>query len=641
MALGCYFVTSVNPQLKEYPSIFGSEQEAILAYKTQKIALRQPVKARINGKLIQTSAGRIFFNQSLPKELRFINEELKQKDIRTLVTRAFQACSREAVVKLIDELKELGFWGATISGLSVGVWDCVLIKEKGETIAEANKKVGEIESNFNRGLITDQERKRLVQEVWMETTEILADQTWERFDPENSVRLIINSGGTRASRDQIKQLSAMRGLVLDPLGNIVEMPTKSNFREGLSVFEYVTSARGSRKGLTDTAIKTSDAGYLTRRLVDVAHDVVIREEDCGTKEGIEVARDNRADYFLARIRGRILSEKVLGKKGKVLAKKGKMIDEQKLALFEAHKVEKVKIRSPLACEAKYGLCSHCYGWDLSNHQPVELGTPVGVVAAQSIGEPGTQLTLRTKHFGGIVVSDVTQGLPRVEELFEIRMPKVLSPLSEIAGKAEIIEDDEGTRVRVKSIGVKPAEEREYFIPPLSTLRVKDKELIGIGAQLSSGALDVREVLEVRGLRAAQMYLVNEVQAVYESQGIPINDRHFEIIVRKMSDKVRIETTGDTDFLPGKLVSRVKFEEENEKILAQGGEPASARIVTLGITRSALFTDSWLSAASFEETTNILTDAASLGKEDRLLGLKENVIIGRLIPVTPVRAKIEE
>lgn len=641
MALGVYFVTSINALLSEYPSIFTSEDEVILAFQTKKLALRQLIKVRVDDQIVKTSAGRVLLNQILPPELRFFNEELRQKDIRRLITRVFQLCPREVLVKLIDDLKELGFWGATVSGLSVGVWDCILIDEKKQIISEASQKVAGIEGNFNRGLITDQERKRLVQDIWMETTETLADLTWERFDPENSVRLIINSGGTRASRDQVKQLSAMRGLVLDPVGNIVELPTRSNFREGLSVFEYVTSARGSRKGLTDTAIKTSDAGYLTRRLVDVAHDVIVREEDCKTKEGIIISREVREASFDQRVLGRTLLKDVVDKDDKVLIKKGQEITEEDIELLEKYKIQEIEIRSPLTCEAKHGICGVCYGCDLSDRKKVELGTPVGVIAAQSIGEPGTQLTLRTKHFGGIVVSDVTQGLPRVEELFEIRIPKVLSPLSEIAGKVEIIEAEGETKVRVKTVGIKPAEEREYFIPPLSTLRVKDGQLIDLGTQLSSGALDVREVLLVKGLREAQMYLIDEVQAVYESQGIPINDRHFEIIVREMSDKVSIETTGDTDFLPGEMVSQIRFEEENERILAQGGEPATARIVILGITRSSLYTDSWLSAASFEETTNVLTEAASLGREDKLLGLKENVIIGRLIPVTPQRAKIEE
>ncbi|NIT04204.1 DNA-directed RNA polymerase subunit beta', partial [Candidatus Saccharibacteria bacterium] len=355
----------------------------------------------------------------------------------------------------------------------------------------------------------------------------------------------------------MKQLSAMQGLVVDPLGKIVELPVKSNFREGLSVFEYITSARGGRKGLTDTALKTADAGYLTRRLIDVAHDVIIREEDCGTKGSIKISRSGkRGDKFLGRVLGRILADKVVSAETKkVLLKKGEVITESNLSLLEKHKVNKVRVRSPLICESKHGVCVQCYGWDFSTKMMVEIGTPVGVVGAQSIGEPGTQLTLRTHHFGGIAVSDVTQGLPRVEELFEARKPKVLSPLAEIAGKVSVDEAEEGYRIRIKSVGVKPVEEREYLVPAVSQVKVSDGDLVDAGTQLATGSLDVREVLEIKGLKTAQEYLIEELQAVYESQGIHIQDKHFEVIIRKMSDKVRIETSGDTSLLPGQFVSR--------------------------------------------------------------------------------------
>ena len=643
MALGCYFITSIDSRLKIYPTIFTDEQEAILVYQKRKVQLRQRIKVRLDEKITETTVGRLLFNEILPLSLRFINADVRQKTIKALITRALQVCDQEETVKLIDDLKYLGFWGATISGISVGVWDCQLIPGKEKITAVANEKVAQVEKNFIRGLITEQERKRLTQDIWMETTEEIADLTWENFSPQNSVRLIINSGGTRASRDQVKQLAAMRGLVVDPLGKIVELPTKSNFREGLSIFEYVTSTRGSRKGLTDSAIKTADAGYLTRRLVDVAHDMIVRAEDCQTKEGLEISRSSRrSKVFLSRILGRILAKEVVDPKTKkILLKKNELITEENIGLLEKKKIEKVIVRSPLTCELRHGICANCFGWDFSTKKQVEIGTPVGVIAAQSIGEPGTQLTMRVKHFGGIVVSDVTQGLPRVEELFEARIPKALSPLAEISGKVKVVETEEGYKIRIRTVGIKPAEEREYLVPAVSTLRVKDNQLIETGAQLASGALDIKEILEIRGLRAAQEYLVEEIQQVYESQGIPINDKHFEVIVRKMSDKVKIETTGDTALLPGELVDKVRFEQENARVLAEGGEPASAQIVILGITRASLYTESWLSAASFQETTNILMNAASAGKEDKLLGLKENVIIGRLIPVTPERARIEE
>ncbi len=643
MALGCYFITSIDTQSNPFKTIFTNRQEAILAFQERKTQLRQPIKVRIEGKIIETTVGRLLFNEILPEEIAFVNDAVKESTVKALVTRAIQVCLKEKVIKLIDNLKDLGFLGATLSGLSVGVWDCEIYPEKDRVIKAANQRAAEVEKNFIQGLITEQEKRRLTQEIWMETTEELAQLTWERFAPENSIFLIVGAGVRRASKDQVKQLSAMQGLVVDPLGKIVELPTKSNFREGLSVFEYVTSARGSRKGLTDTAIKTSDAGYLTRRLVDVAHDVVIRLEDCKTEEGIKIWRQGkRGEKFLIRVLGRVLARKVIDPKTKkVILKKGEIITEGNLGLLEKHQIQEVWVRSPLTCQAHYGSCATCYGWDFSDKKMVEVGTPVGVVAAQSIGEPGTQLTLRTKHFGGIVVSDVTKGLPRVEELVEVRTPKILSPLAEIAGKVDIAETDEGYKVRIKSVGIKPAEEKEYLIPAVSKLKVKDGELVDAGSQLAFGALDIREILEIRGLRTAQEYLIEEIQEVYESQGISINDKHFEIIVRKMSDKVKIETSGDTGFLPGELIDKTRFEQTNTKILAEGGEPASAQVVILGITRASLYTESWLSAASFEETTNVLTEAAIEGREDKLFGLKENVIIGRLIPVTPERARIEK
>ncbi len=420
----------------------------------------------------------------------------------------------------------------------------------------------------------------------------------------------------------------------------MELPTKSNFREGLSIFEYVTSTRGSRKGLTDSALKTADAGYLTRRLVDVSHDAIIRLEDCKTIEGIEISKqDKRQASFAARVLGRILAESVVKGKKTIFAA-GIEITPEVIKLLDQEGLDIIVVRSPLTCKAKYGLCGQCYGKDFSTRTMVEIGVPVGIVAAQSIGEPGTQLTMRVKHAGGIVGLDVTQGLPRVEELFEARTPKILSPLSEIAGKVEIVDKEDGRVIRVKTIGIKPVEEREYQVPVTSELLIKEGDLVSVGQQLVSGFLDVKEVLQVRGLRGSQRYLIDEVQRVYESQGIPINDKHFEVIVRKMSDKVRIETSGDTILLPGELVDKLVFEDENARVLAEGGEPATATVIILGITRAALYTESWLSAASFQETTNILTEAAISGKEDKLMGLKENVIIGKLIPVSEDRARLE-
>jgi len=642
MALGCYFVTSIDPNKEEYKSIFASSAEAILAYQSGKLDLRQKIKVRINGKIIDTTVGRLLFNEILPPGSPFINEEITQQTIKGLVTKAMQIWDQEKIVELLDNLKDLGFWGVTIAGLSVGVWDCQIYEHKEKVVEEANQKVAEHEKSFTQGLITEQEKRRLIREVWIEATERLAELTWQQFKPGNSIYLMVGAKLRRVSKDQVKQLSAMQGLVTDPLGRIVELPIKSNFREGLSVFEYLTSARGARKGLTDTALRTADAGYLTRRLVDASHDVIIRSEDCQTKKGIKITRTGkRGERFLYRVLGRVLAEDVVDPKTKkVLLKRNELITNENISLLEIHKVQEVVVRSPLTCENRWGICAHCYGWDLSSRKIVEVGTPVGILAAQSIGEPGTQLTLRTKQTGGIIGLDVTQGLPRVEELFEIRSPKTLSPLSEIAGKVSITQTEDGFKISIRSTDKKDYQERDYFVPATSKLLVEDGQLVGAGTQLASGSLDVKEILEIKGLQAAQEYLLEEIQAVYESQGIPINDKHFEVIIRKMSDKVRIENSGDTIFLPGEIVSKKRFEEENKRVEKEKGKPATAKIIILGLSRTALYTDSWLSAASFEETTNVLTDVSLENKEDKLLGLKENVIIGRLIPVTPERVKIE-
>jgi DNA-directed RNA polymerase beta' subunit len=628
MALGVYYYTSDDSRLPDHNTVFAEFEEAIFAYQVGKLELRQKMSVRHNGAIIETTAGRILFNQILPEGFDYINQNVTSSMIKDIVSRAFANSEHDRMVQLIDDIKTLGFVGGTISGLSFAVADAVLLPEKDALIAAADDKISEIEAAFGQGLITAEERRRNSQEVWIEATEDIADKTWELIDPNSSIRIVIDAKVGRTSREQIKQIAGMRGLVVDPLGKIVELPIKSNFREGLSIFEYVTSSRGSRKGLTDTALKTADAGYLTRRLVDVAHDVLVREEDCGTTEGLTVKRVTRPNTFVNRLVGRYAA-----------GPDGEFIDEARAKEIADSDVEECIVRTPLTCETRYGVCQKCYGWDLSNKQIVQIGVPVGVVAAQSIGEPGTQLTLRTKHSGGVVGVDVTQGLPRVEELFESRMPKALAPLAEISGKVKISESEDGISIIVKSVDTKPIEEREYIVPTNSKLEVADGQLIEAGTQLTGGFLDVKELLVVKGLRAAQEYLVNQLQAVYESQGIPINDRHFETIIRKMSDEVRIITAGDTSFLPDELVERSHFEEENEKVLAQGGEPATARQVVLGITRRALYTESWLSAASFEQTTDILSDAALLGKKDRLLGLKENVIIGRLIPVDPIRASV--
>lgn len=637
MALGAFYLTSIDERLrKENVMAFSGELEAGFAFMLKKITLREPILVKINGKVLETSMGRLIFNEKLPKDMRFINSEIKASSIKDIITEAMLRYSEDEVAALIDSIKEVGFYAATISGISVSVFDLKMLKNRDDLIREAEKAINQISDDYQTGLITLGERKRLTNNVWLDLTDKMANLTWDMFHKSDIVRIIADSGGARAGKDQIKQLAAMRGLIYDPLGRIVELPIKSNFRQGLSIFEYVNSARGSRKGLTDSALKTADAGYLTRRLVDVAHDVIIREEDCGISEGIQVdiQRNKDTAYMTNMLLGRIVIKDVVSKKNKkVIVKKGEEINYARLAeILKDESIPEIYIRTPLLCKLKYGICSNCYGWDLSLYKKANIGTPVGVIAAQSIGEPGTQLTMRVKHFGGVVMSDVTQGLPRVEELFEVRKPKNLAPISDIPGKVQISKIEDGFIIRIRNTKVKPIEEKEYFVPQTATIIVNEGDTVTPGTQLCEGYLDPKDILKVSGIKNAQFYIISEVQKVYESQGISINYKHFEVIVRKMSDKVIIETAGDTSFLPGDLVSRLRFEEENANIISEGGEPSTAREIILGVTKASLITDSWLSASSFQETTQVLTDAALEGREDKLVGLKENVIVGRLIPV---------
>jgi len=633
MALGVYYLTVLDDRIPAYETVFSSEEEAFLAYANKLIALRQSIKVRIGGHIEDITIGRLMFNRALPENFMFINAAVPSSTIKEIFTRAFKELPNEKVVEMIDAIKSLGFLGGTLSGFSFGVFDALMYADKDKVLAKAEKRVAEIEDNFGMGLITTEEKKRLSQEVWIETTEEVADRTWELLDKYNPIRVVVDAKVGRTSKAQVKQLAAIRGLVVDPLGKIVELPIKSNFREGLSVFEYVTSSRGSRKGLTDTALKTADAGYLTRRLVDVAHDFLTREEDCGTKEGLVIKRHPRPQVFGYRILGRVLAKDVVipGSK-KPLAVAGDMVDEELSVAIDKSKLDEVTIFSPLTCEAKIGVCGKCYGWDLSTHKPVTMGTPVGVIAAQSIGEPGTQLTLQTKHAAGVVGVDVTKGLPRVEELFEARTPKSLSPISEIDGKVKVVDGEDGWVVTVTEKASKLKEEKKYVIPKTIKLAVATGDEVMVGTPLAEGSLDLKNILTVLGLRSAQEYLVSEIQAVYESQGIPISDKHFEVIVRKMSDILKISSSGDTSFLPGEIVNRVRFMEENKRVLASGGEPSVAKQIILGITRRSINTESWLSAASFEQTTDVLTEVSLEAKEDHLIGLKENVIIGKKIPV---------
>lgn len=650
MVVGCYYLTSVCEQdlgkdpedIKEDIKWFAGMEEAVMAWQRKDIELRQYIGVLINGKQTVTTVGRVIFNQKIPEGLDFVNDPVDSPLIKKLVSTAYDNWEKTKVVDLIDAMKNLGFYGGTYSGVSPSIFDAKLLPKKQKLIDKSSQEASEIEDYYHEGLITEDEKDEKMQDLWIETTEKIADLTWQRFSPDDPIKIISDAGIGRVSRDQIKQVSGMRGLVVDPLGRIVPLPTKSNFREGLSVFEYVTGARGSRKGLTDTALKTADAGYLTRRLVDVAHSSLIREEDCGTTRKLIIERKtNREKAFEKRILGRYLAETVK-KPGtrKILAKAGEVINEELIDLINKHEVNEVAVRSPLYCRTKYGVCSKCYGWDMATRKEVEVGTAVGVIAAQSIGEPGTQLTMRTKHAGGVVGQDVTQGLPRVEELLEVRTPKIKAPLAEITGKVKIKETEEGYQLSIKGKEGKRKRSVSYNVPLTTELLIKDGQKVEKGTKLSTGPMDVEEVLEVRGIRKAQLYLLDQVQNVYESQGIAIHDKHFETLIREMSSRVKIVDPGDTDFLIGEYVEKPIYSETNDEVKEEGGDPARGKRVVLGLIKAALNTYSWLSAASFQHTSNVLTKSAVLGRVDDLVGLKENVIIGRLIPTIPERAKLE-
>jgi len=644
MAVGVYYLTSVDETIAPYKYPFGSISEAITAYQNKVIAVRQTIDIRLNPEVMEmtnTTIGRIIFNQLLPKEWDFQNKSFTGKEISALFTRAIKTCPTKRVVKLIDAVKNIGFEYATISSFSFAISDNEVYPEKASVIAAGNKKAEEIEENYKLGLITDSERSKLTINMWRETASDLAEKTWATFSKTNPIRLVIDSASGRVTKNSIEQLSAMRGLIADPLGNLIELPIKGNFREGLSIFEYVTSIRGSRKGLTDTALRTADAGYLTRRLVDVSHDAIVRAEDCGTSESITITSEERPKIFAQRIVYRFTSKKVVSPETKkVLVDTGELITEEIAAAIEAAGVKEVEVRSPITCKLRFGLCAKCYGHNTATNTLAVIGDPVGVIAAQSIGEPGTQLTMRTKHSGGAAGVDVTQGLPRVTELLEVRTPKLVAPIAEVSGKVKLVETDNGNLITITPSGKSKEDRKEYLIPLAMSLKVADGDLISVGTQLASGGVDIKQLLKIKGLRATQNYLIGEIQSIYESQGISIHDKHFEVILRKMCDYVRIDSVGDTALVAGDVISRGAYEMANEAVIAQGGEPATATNLILGAIRAALHTDSWLSAASFQDTTSVLTDAAVQGKVDHLIGMKENVIIGRLVPTSKLRARIE-
>ena len=654
MVIGLYYLTAAREGMPGEDRVFMSEDEALLSYDTRTdLDLQAKIWVRLHtdiveeyidhedggalkqrerkvGERLQTTVGRITFNRSLPGDHAYINHAVDKKVIGRIVQDCSSAYSTTQMGAILDEIKRLGFHYATRAGLTVSVYDATIPEKKVEILAEADKRVEKIEDQYDRGLITHDERHHQIVDIWTRATDDVGDAMAESFDRFNPIYMMANSGA-RGNIKQIRQLAGMRGLMANPKGEIIDRPIKANFREGLTVLEYFLSTHGARKGLADTALRTADSGYLTRRLVDVAQDVIVRETDCETDEGVifsVLIEDGKVDHNLV---GRCLqAPAVVAETGEIVREAGEYIaSDAESAELAAKGVTEVVVRTVTTCHAKHGICQACYGWDLASGRPVDIGTAVGIIAAQSIGEPGTQLTMRTFHTGGVAGEDITHGLPRVTELFEARKPKGLAVLAEVSGKLSI-EDAEKSRV----LTITGEEgEKAYTVSRRVQLLpgVVDGADIELGQQLSRGSVNPHDLLHLKGPNDTLRYIVDQVQDVYRSQGVDINDKHIEVIARQMLRKVSITDPGDTDFLPGSLVDRFEFSNANEASIALGGEPASGHPTLLGITKASLATDSFLSAASFQETTRVLTDAAIAGKEDELLGLKENVIIGKLIP----------
>ena len=534
---------------------------------------------------------------------------------------------------MLDNIKAMGYKYSTIGAITVCVDDMKIPEAKQALLAEAEEKVDKVMRKYRRGLLTDEERHRHIIAIWSETSNRVTDAMMDNLKQLNPIYMMANSGA-RGSVNQMRQLAAMRGLMADTSGRTIEIPIRSNFREGLTVLEYFISTHGARKGLTDTALRTADSGYLTRRLVDVSQDVIVREEDCGTRDGIIVSdiRDGNEiiEPLIDRLEGRTTTEAIVNPEtGEFIIGENEMISAAKAKQIVAAGIKEVKIRSVVKCRSKIGVCAKCYGHNLSNGTPVNVGEAVGIIAAQSIGEPGTQLTMRTFHAGGVAGDDITQGLPRVEELFEARRPKGVAIISEISGRVRITEVANKREIIV--MNEETGESATYMIPFGSRIKVRDEQEINAGDPLTEGSLNPHDILAILGATAVQNYFIQEVQRVYRLQGVDINDKHIEVIVRQMMHKVKVESAGDTGLLTGSLISIYELEDINNKVISEGGEPAEFSIQLMGITKAALATESFLSAASFQETTRVLTDAAIKGKKDPLIGLKENVIIGKLIP----------
>ena len=649
MVLGCYYLT-IEAQGGERGTgiIFKDFNELLLAYENKAVELHSLVKMRIvledgRSSIVESTVGRFIFNEKVPQNLGFVdrNEDpfglevdflVDKKSLGKIIDKCFRKHGNTDTAVLLDYIKSLGFKYSTRGGLTVAVADMKIPEAKKGYVTLAEQKVDKYEKAYRRGLISNEERYERVIETWTETTEKVTEALMEGLDRLNNIYIMAHSGA-RGSKNQIRQLAGMRGLMANASGKTVEVPVKSNFREGLSVMEYFTSSHGARKGLADTALRTADSGYLTRRLVDVSQDVIVRDIDCGTMDTTEIFAIKDGNEVIEELYDRIVGRYTIDaivdpSTGEVIVEADSMIQEDEAERIVKLGMETVQIRTVLNCKTNHGVCSKCYGRNLATGKEVNIGEAVGIIAAQSIGEPGTQLTMRTFHTGGVAGGDITQGLPRVEELFEARKPKGLALITEITGRVEI--DETGKR---KEIVIVPetGETEVYPIPYGSRLRVKQGQMVIAGEALTQGSINPHDIVRVQGIGGVQEYIVKEVQRVYRMQGVDVNDKHIEVIVRQMLSKVKVEDPGDTDLLPGGYEDVLTFNKCNEEAIAQGLRPAVAKRVLLGITKASLATESFLSAASFQETTRVLTEAAIKGKEDHLIGLKENVIIGKLIP----------
>ena len=666
MVLGIYYLTQERPGAIGEGKYFKSVNEAILAYENKACTLHSRIKVRIsktmpNGEvktgIVESTLGRFIFNEILPQDLEFVDRSKPENDLvlevdfhvgkkglKQILEKVINIHGATKTAEVLDSIKAMGYKYSTRAAMTVSISDMTVPAEKPQMLADAQATVDRITMNFRRGLMTEEERYKAVVETWKETDDKLTQTLLNGLDQYNNIFMMADSGA-RGSDKQIKQLAGMRGLMADTTGHTIELPIKSNFREGLDVLEYFMSAHGARKGMSDTALRTADSGYLTRRMVDVSQDLIVRETDCCENRDeisgmyVESFVDGKEEIegLQERITGRFSCETIKNKDGEVIVKANHMITPKRAARIMKEgvdnqtggSIEKVKIRTILTCKCKVGICAKCYGANLATGEPVQVGESVGIIAAQSIGEPGTQLTMRTFHSGGVAGGDITQGLPRVEELFEARKPKGLAIITEIPGVAVI--NDTKKKREVIVTDQETGESKTYLIPYGSRIKITDGQILEAGDELTEGSVNPHDILRIKGVRAVQDYMIREVQRVYRLQGVEISDKHIEVIVRQMLKKIRIEDNGDTEFLPGTLVDFLEYEDVNEQMEKEGKQPADGKQVMLGITKASLATNSFLSAASFQETTKVLTEAAIKGKVDPLIGLKENVIIGKLIP----------